>query len=123
MIILIAGASHTGKTLLAQKLLKIYQYPYLSIDHLSHNYLKAIEYYCLIMSENYIQRNFNNILNYVNVIEERLHSSDLSKETLIPQNKDNLKQCRATGNNFVLIDKNYEQDLTNYFSFKKSYKF
>ena len=34
MIILIAGASHTGKTLLAQNLLETYHYPYLSIDHL-----------------------------------------------------------------------------------------
>ena len=34
MIILITGASHTGKTVLAQKLLQKYQYPYLSIDHL-----------------------------------------------------------------------------------------
>ncbi len=34
MIILISGASHTGKTALAQKLLEKYQYPYLSIDHL-----------------------------------------------------------------------------------------
>ena len=33
MIILIAGASHTGKTVLAQKLLEKYKYPYLSIDH------------------------------------------------------------------------------------------
>ena len=28
MIILIAGASHTGKTVLAQKLLEKYKYPY-----------------------------------------------------------------------------------------------
>jgi len=34
MIILIGGASHTGKTLLAQRLLEKYKYPYLSIDHL-----------------------------------------------------------------------------------------
>ena len=34
MILLIAGASHTGKTLLAQKLLEKYHFPYLSIDHL-----------------------------------------------------------------------------------------
>ena len=33
MIILITGASHTGKTLLAQKMLEKYKYPYLSIDH------------------------------------------------------------------------------------------
>ena len=35
MIILITGASHTGKTLLAQKMLEKYKYPYLSIDHRS----------------------------------------------------------------------------------------
>ena len=34
MIILIAGSSHTGKTLMAQKLLEKYKFPYLSIDHL-----------------------------------------------------------------------------------------
>ena len=34
MIILITGASHTGETLLAQKLIEKYKYPYLSIDHL-----------------------------------------------------------------------------------------
>ena len=34
MVILITGSSHTGKTLLAQKLLEEYKYPYLSIDHL-----------------------------------------------------------------------------------------
>lgn len=32
MIMFITGASHTGKTLLAQKLLEKYQYPVLSID-------------------------------------------------------------------------------------------
>lgn len=34
MILLIIGASHTGKTLLAQKLLEKYKSPYLSIDHI-----------------------------------------------------------------------------------------
>lgn len=34
MIILITGASHVGKTVLAQRLLEKYKYPYLSIDHL-----------------------------------------------------------------------------------------
>ena len=34
MIILITGASHTGKTVLAQRLLEKYHYSYLSIDHL-----------------------------------------------------------------------------------------
>ena len=41
MIILIAGASHTGKTALAQKLLEKYQYPYLSIDHLKMGLIRS----------------------------------------------------------------------------------
>ena len=41
MIVLIAGASHTGKTALAQKLLEKYQYPYLSIDHLKMGLIRS----------------------------------------------------------------------------------
>ena len=41
MIILITGASHTGKTHLAQKLLEKYKYPYLSIDHLKMGLIRS----------------------------------------------------------------------------------
>lgn len=41
MIILIAGASHTGKTVLAQRLLEKYNYPYLSIDHLKMGLIRS----------------------------------------------------------------------------------
>ena len=41
MIILIAGASHTGKTALAQKLLEKYKYPYFSIDHLKMGLIRS----------------------------------------------------------------------------------
>ena len=41
MIILITGASHAGKTLLAQKLLEKYSYPYLSIDHLKMGLIRS----------------------------------------------------------------------------------
>lgn len=41
MIILIMGASHTGKTLLAQRLLEKYGYPYLSIDHLKMGLIRS----------------------------------------------------------------------------------
>ena len=43
MIILIMGASHTGKTKLAQKLLEKYKYPYLSIDHLKMKKQKMLK--------------------------------------------------------------------------------
>ena len=41
MIILIAGASHTGKTVLAQRMLERYGYPYLSIDHLKMGLIRS----------------------------------------------------------------------------------
>ncbi len=41
MIVLIGGASHTGKTALAQKLLEKYKYPYLSIDHLKMGLIRS----------------------------------------------------------------------------------
>lgn len=41
MIIFITGASHTGKTALAQKLLEKYGYPYLSIDHLKMGLIRS----------------------------------------------------------------------------------
>lgn len=41
MVILISGSSHTGKTLLAQKLLEKYKFPYLSIDHLKMGFIRS----------------------------------------------------------------------------------
>lgn len=41
MIILITGASHTGKTLLAQRMLEAYKYPYFSIDHLKMGLIRS----------------------------------------------------------------------------------
>ncbi len=41
MITLITGASHTGKTALAQRLLAIYHHPYLSIDHLKMGLIRS----------------------------------------------------------------------------------
>lgn len=41
MILLITGASHTGKTALAQRLLEQYHYPYLSIDHLKMGLIRS----------------------------------------------------------------------------------
>ena len=67
MIILITGASHTGKTLLAQRLLEKFKYPYLSIDH-----LKNIRFICLAMTEEYIEDHFDDIIGHESEIESRL---------------------------------------------------
>lgn len=41
MIILITGPSFVGKTILAQKILEKYKYPYLSIDHLKMGLIRS----------------------------------------------------------------------------------
>ena len=41
MVILIGGAGHTGKTLLAQNLLEKYKINYLSIDHLKMGLIRS----------------------------------------------------------------------------------
>ncbi|MBQ2891457.1 MAG: adenylate kinase [Bacilli bacterium] len=165
MIILITGTTHSGKTLLAQRLLEKYQYPYLSIDHLkmglirSHNtnltplssdkdltdylwpivkeiiktaienkqnliiegcyipldwqkdfteiYLENIKFYCIIMSEEYIKKNFNNILEYANIIENRI-DDQIDIEELIKENKRLLDKAQKNNIKYILIDDRYE---------------
>ena len=41
MILLISGATHTGKTAYAQKMLEKYRYPYLSMDHLKMGLIRS----------------------------------------------------------------------------------
>lgn len=41
MIVLIGGSSHSGKTLLSQKLLDKYKFPYISIDHLKMGLIRS----------------------------------------------------------------------------------
>ena len=168
MIVLITGATHTGKTALAQRLLEKYKYPYLSIDHLkmglirsgqtqisvnddesltpylwsivkeivktaiengqnlivegcyvpfdwkkdfSKEYLANIKYCCLIMSKNYVQNHFSDIVANESVVERRLIGGDFSQENLIRENETNLKLCKQYGLDYVLIDKDYDVDI------------
>lgn len=170
MIILIAGATHTGKTLLAQKLLEKNKYPYLSLDHLkmglirsgntnltpqddskltpylwsitegiiktaienrqnliiegcyipfdwqksfTEDYLKNIKYICLIMTKEYIEKNFDLIKSKASTIEQRLDDADLNKDELIKENEYNLKTAKKYSLPFLLINKKYNIDLDN----------
>lgn len=166
MIILIAGASHTGKTALAQRLLEKYKYPYLSIDHLKmglirsgntsltplsddkeltaylwpivreiiktaienkqnlivegcfvpfdwekdfeEEYKRYIRYVCLIMSESYIIKHFDDIKGYANIIENRLDDSDCTVERLTEDNAQMLKNAEKYNVNYVFIDEKYD---------------
>ena len=165
MIILITGASHTGKTLLAQKMLEKYNYPYLSIDHLKmglvrsgntnltplnddesltaylwpivcemiktaienrqnmivegcyipadwqgwfeSSYLENITCYCLVMSENYIRNNFDRIIGYADVIENRIND-DLTLESALKGNAYYRSFFRDSGTKLILIDDEYD---------------
>ena len=169
MIILITGASHTGKTALAQKLLEKYKYPYLSIDHLkmglirsrnteltpmsevdnlttylwpivreiiktaieneqnlivegcyipfdwekdfSKEYLDNIKYYCLVMSEGYIRKHFNDIKRYANVIESRLDDEACTIENVLKDNARILELAQKYHVNYVLIQHKYEIEI------------
>lgn len=169
MVILITGASHTGKTVLAQKLLEKYKFPYLSIDHLKMGlirsgytsltpvsdddkltaylwpivmeiiktaveneqnlivegcyipfcwkddfedcYLKYIRYICLIMSERYIREHYTEITGYAATIEKRGDDLDYTKENLIIDNNEALKNCQKYGLEYYLIDNQYSVNI------------
>ena len=55
--------------------------------------MAEIKYYCLIMTKNYIESYFSDILKYADVIEERLED-DLSKKYMIAENEKNLDMCK-----------------------------
>ena len=160
MVILIAGASHAGKTLLAQKLLEEYHYPYLSIDHLKMGlirsgnttltveddaaltvylwpivreiiktvienrqnlivegcyipfdwqedfdgqYLAAIRFICLAMSDAYIDAHFDDIVRHASDIETRL-KDDCTPEGLKRDNRMVRDGCMRHSLPVTLID-------------------
>ena len=74
------------------------------------NYLTQIKFYCLIMSAEYIQNNFSDVLKYENVIEKRL-TADIDKAELIYENQRNLRQCEKYGLKYILFDKEYKTEI------------
>ncbi|MDE6505377.1 MAG: adenylate kinase [Clostridia bacterium] len=77
----------------------------------SDKYLTEIKYFCLVMSENYIENHFSDIIEYENIIERRLNCGCVSKSALIKENNLNLRLCKKYGLNYILIDKNYDLPL------------
>jgi len=76
----------------------------------SGEYLNQIKFYCLIMTAEYIENNFSEILKFESVIEKRI-TTDVNKVDLIADNKMNLKLCKEYGLEYILIDKNYEIEI------------
>ncbi|MBQ4103957.1 MAG: adenylate kinase [Clostridia bacterium] len=78
MIVLITGASHTGKTLLAQKLLEKYKYPYLSIDHLKMGLIRSGNTTLTPLSDD------NELTNYLwPIVREIIKTAIENKQNLI----------------------------------------
>ena len=64
------------------------------------------------MSQSYIENNFNDIIGFENVIERRLEKCCVSKARLIDENLYNLDECKKRNLNFILIDENYNFEVT-----------
>ena len=74
------------------------------------SYLQEIKFYCLIMTAEYIENNFSEILKFENVIENRI-TTDISHADLIADNYQNLQLCKKYGLKYILIDKDYGIDI------------
>lgn len=115
MIILIAGASHTGKTLMASRLIVkyVYQgrvYSCLSLDLLKMGLIRsgntALTPYDDEKLTPYLTHT-DDITRFASVIEKRPDDT-VDIPELIADNERNLAECRARGLGFILIDKDYD---------------
>lgn len=114
MIILITGASHTGKTLLAQKLLEKYKYPYLSIDLLKMGLIRSGSTQPTPLSDdadltNYLWPIVREIIK--TAIESRLDDEAYTIEHALADNARFLALARENGTDYLLIDGEYRIDL------------
>lgn len=74
------------------------------------SYLQEINFFCLIMTTEYIENNFSEILEFESIIEKRI-TTDINKADLIADNKTNLKLCKEYDLEYILIDKNYKIEI------------
>ena len=129
MVVLITGASHTGKTLLAQKLLEKYRCSVLSIDLLKMGLIRSkntdltpkddeeLGFYLWKIVKEIVKtaienkQNFNDIKQYANVIEQRIDDTWCTKESVLRDNMRSLELCRKYGCNYIFIDKCYEVEV------------
>ena len=68
-------------------------------------YLKEIQYVCLIMTEEYIKNNYQDIIRYENIIEQRKQQESIDIENLIEENKYNLNMCEKFKNRYIFLIK------------------
>lgn len=170
MIYLITGASHTGKTKLAQRLLEQLGFPYLSMDHLKmglirsgntnltvqddtaltaylwpivremmktamennqnlivegcyvpfswkkdfeEGHLSSIRFICLVMTEDYIDAHFDDILAHSSDIERRLYGAHGTAEEMKRENQFYLNGCQKEDLPVTLITDCYKDAMAS----------
>lgn len=74
-------------------------------------YLEEIRYYCLVMSEGYIQKYFSDIKKYANAIEKRLDDTYCTLESVLEDNARMLELVGKYEANCVMIDEDYNIEL------------
>jgi len=74
-------------------------------------YLDNIRYYCLVMSEDYINNHFSEIKEFASVIENRIDDEWCTLETVLRDNKYILEKAQKYKVNYILIDDKYEIDV------------
>ena len=173
MVIIITGASHTGKTILSQRMLEKYKYPYVSIDHIkmglirsgnteltpmdddkmteylwpivsemiktaienkqnlivegcyipfdwkksfSSNYLNEIRLICLAMTDEYIENNFEDIINHASDIESRFDDSDCNVDWIKKENQRFIDGFKDDAQDIILIKDDYENTINSIFN-------
>ena len=103
MIVLIAGASHTGKTALAQKLMQKYGYPYLSIDHLKMGLIRSKNTNLTPLSDD------KDLTNYLwPIVKEMIKTAIENKQNLI------VEGCYIPFDWQKDFDKNYAENIKYY---------
>ena len=71
-------------------------------------YLSHIRYYCLVMTEKYIRKHFDDVKKYASVIENRLDDSWCTLESTLEDNANILEGVKKHSLNHILIDDEYD---------------
>ena len=107
MVILLSGASHTGKTRLAQQLMEHLHIPYLSIDHLKMGLIRSGQTTLTPTDDQQLTDYLWSIRSTANVIEQRLDNSWCTLEQLLDDNRFYLENCTRQGCSIAFIQDEY----------------
>lgn len=77
----------------------------------TEEYLPHIQYYCLVMSENYIRNHFQDIKTYANIAEKRKDDDWCTMEHVLEENAKFFALAQKYDANIIFIDDKYEVNM------------